>query len=246
MTIREIIQKLANMGFKIEYKQRYERLSESERKKAQKIAKKKDKVYEDKIYARGIRITSIDGIKYSGSVGNRIAREMLDTQLSQRQQEQLQRIRTPRAEPLPEDLVKRIRSVQARARRLRKKGQEKVGSISTKQVRNFLKEYGRNFVENELSNIERRQKKLVPTWLWQQLQQQFEINYSDYLTYLNEDDVTELYNLIMSNDGTNVRYEDYEKLRYTLYDINLAIFSDEISFANEAIKRMLEIARRLK
>ena len=246
MTIREIIQKLANMGFKIEYKQRYERLSESERKKAEKIAKKKDKAFENKVYARGIRITSIDGIKYSGSVGNRIAREMLDTQLSIRQQEQLQRIRTPRAEPLPEDLVKRIRSVQARARRLRKKGQEKVGSISTRQVRNFLKEYGRNFVENELSNIERRQKKLVPSWLWLQLQQQFEINYSSYLTYLNEDKVNELYDLIMNNDGSNVKYEEYEKLRYELYDVNMGLENNEIKLANDTIDSMLQTARRLK
>lgn len=246
MTIREIIQKLTNMGFNIEYKQRYERLSESERKKAQKIAKKKDKVYEDKVYARGIRITSIDGIKYSGSIGNRIAREMLDTQLSRRQQEQLQRIRTPRAEPLPEDLVKRIRSVQARARRLRKKGQDKVGSISTRQVRNFLKEYGRNFVENELSNIERRQKKLVPSWLWLQLQQQLEINYSSYLTYLNEDSVNELYDLIINNDGTNVKYEQYEKLRYEMYDVNMAIENNEIKLANDTIDSMLQTARRLK
>lgn len=246
MTIREIIQKLTKMGFKIEYKQRYERLSESERKKAQKIAKKKDKIYEDKVYARGIRITSIDGIKYFGSIGNRIAREMLDTQLSQRQQEQLQRIRTPRAEPLPKDLVKQIRSVQARARRLRKKGQEKVGSISTKQVRNLLKEYGRNFVENELSNIERRQKKLAPTWLWLQLQQQFEINYSSYLTYLNEDKVNELYDLIMNNDGTNVKYEEYEKLRYEMYDVNMGIENNEIKLANDTIDSMLQTARRLK
>ena len=94
----------------------------------------------------GYIIRKIDGQRFSGKVGNTIARNMVGAKLSQARQVQLARIRLPKGRkytklaPLPEDVKKALRKVQ---RSWRKKHPDIRGTASTKNIRWYLKEHGK-------------------------------------------------------------------------------------------------------
>ena len=66
----------------------------------------------------GYIIRKIDGQRFSGKIGNTIARTMVGAKLSQARQVQLARIRLPKGKrqqklaPVPEDVKKALRKVQ--------------------------------------------------------------------------------------------------------------------------------------
>lgn len=94
----------------------------------------------------GYIIRKIDGQKFSGKVGNTIARTMVGAELSQARQVQLARIRLPKGkrytkqEPVPEDVKKALRKVQ---KSWRKKHPDIRGTASMKNIRWYLKQHGK-------------------------------------------------------------------------------------------------------
>ena len=72
MTVRELINELIKQGHKVKFRER----SASE--------------------GKGVRITSIDGVHYTGSKGNEEARAILGVKLSEAYQTHLTKIKTPK------------------------------------------------------------------------------------------------------------------------------------------------------
>ena len=134
MTTRQIIQKLISEGHSVRFRER------------------------SKAEGSGVRITQIDGIRYSGSKGNIAARQMTGTTLSERRERHLKHIEQKakrfgrkRKEPLPEDITKRIERVQ---RRMRRQG-SKAGTITRKNFRFVVENFGFAEAERLLESAER-------------------------------------------------------------------------------------------
>ena len=91
----------------------------------------------------GIRITKIDGITYTGSTGNRVAREIAGKPLTEKQVKAREKSR-PRVAPLPKEIKKKIKRVQRIWRKRFGKQSERPpqGKISMKKVRWILKHQG--------------------------------------------------------------------------------------------------------
>ena len=129
MTIAEIIALLKDMGHEVKYKPR------------------KD---------GGIRITNINGQKFSGSTGNSLARAMTGQALSERRTAQLGTIRTPkgkwghkkRVEELDETTIKRIQKAQ---RLYRKNKVGKTATVTRKKYRETVRLYGKEEAERRLT-----------------------------------------------------------------------------------------------
>lgn len=108
----------------------------------------------------GIRITSLDGIKYTGSNGNKVARALTGATLSTRREAQLKKIRTKkgnwghrkRVNPLPDDVVKRIRKIQ---RLMRKNEINRTGIVTQRNYRYVLKTEGKEEADRRLAQAER-------------------------------------------------------------------------------------------
>lgn len=123
----DIVKDLVNEGYKIEY------------------------------YVRndgGIRVTKIDGRRFTGSEGNKVARAMVGATLSEARTQQLQKIRTPKGkwghrklEPLEEDTKKMIRKLQ---RIYRKRGVQ-AGKPTQRNYRYILKTYGKAEAQRRLT-----------------------------------------------------------------------------------------------
>lgn len=134
MNIRQIIKELEDLGYSVSY---YER---------------KD---------RGVRITRINGERFSGSKGNQKAREITGTHLSEAQIRALAKLKTPkgkgsynkrRKSPIDEDTKKRIRKLQYQ---YRKSGKQE-GKPTIRNYRYIAKKYGKKEAERLLRQSERR------------------------------------------------------------------------------------------
>ena len=133
MTMRQIVSQLESQGHKVKYTIR------------------KD---------GGIRITKINGKRFTGSQGNTIAREMAGQVLSTRREAQLKTIRSQkgqfghrkRVQQLPEQIIKRIRRVQAK---FRKNNVNRTGIVTQRNYRYVLKTYGQEEAERRLAQAER-------------------------------------------------------------------------------------------
>ena len=136
MSVREIIQMLKDMGMEVEYTERRD---------------------------GGVRITYINGTRFSGSTGNRVARAMVGATLSERRATQLKKIKTPKgkfghpkkkkAEVLTEEDKKQIRRLQRKLRKNQAKGHG--GTITFEQVRRVMREEGREATIEKLNRAER-------------------------------------------------------------------------------------------
>lgn len=119
LSVLEIIELLQEQGHEVEY------------------SKRKD---------GGYIIRKIDGRAFSGKTGNAFARNIVGAKLSQARQVQLAKIRTPkgrrqhRLEPIPEDVNKMLKKVQ---KSWRKKHPDIRGTATTRNVRWFLREHGK-------------------------------------------------------------------------------------------------------
>lgn len=96
---------------------------------------------------RGIRITSINGVKYKGSTGNIVARGLIGASVQHGK----------KLPPLPDEIRKQLLRVQ---RIFRKKG-IKAGKPTTKNVRYNLEKYGAEEVSRLLTEAERYAKGLA-------------------------------------------------------------------------------------
>lgn len=121
MTVRELINELIKQGHKVEFRERSER------------------------EGKGVRITSIDGVHYIGSEGNKQARAILGVKLSEAYQTHLTNIKTPKGKfgtkkkaPIDEEIKKKIRSLQ---RKFKKRGL-KEGMPTLRNYRFVLQNYG--------------------------------------------------------------------------------------------------------
>ena len=130
MTIRQLKDKLIQQGYDVTYRVR------------------KD---------GGILITSVNGHKYKGATGNRVARMLLGEKISERRQAQLkkitrQRVKKPRKiiVETPDDLERFRKRVM---RKWRKAGL--TGSISKKNLRQIIEDRGIRGAETYLVEMER-------------------------------------------------------------------------------------------
>lgn len=117
MKLNEVIQKLNQLGIKITYRKRGEK------------------------EGKGIRITSINGVKYTGSTGNIVARGLIGASVGTR----------PKVAPLDSEVKKALTRAQ---RKFRKSG-TKAGRPKTKNVRYNLKEKGKEETLRLLKQAER-------------------------------------------------------------------------------------------
>lgn len=221
---------LTSLGYDVRFVERKEKLSRTDKNLKKMIKRNSDMEQEirKRIYSRGVRITAIDGIKFSGSVGNQYARQLLDEPLSEKRTKQLEKIKKPRVAPLPEDLAKELRRVQRMANKMRKSltpedmedPKKQIPKITKKQIRYTLSQEGIESAFKELVNYERRIKKLVPTWLWEDFIMRIDLN-TPYFS--GQEDYSELWNqivqLVYSADIDKIGYyEHYDPLRQLLYE----------------------------
>lgn len=107
----------------------------------------------------GIRITRIDGIAYTGSIGNKVAREMVGRPLTEKQVKAREKSR-PRVTAIPEVVNKKLKRVQRIWRKRFGKQSERPpqGKVSKKQVRWLLKHQSLDRVLYGLEKKERYAK----------------------------------------------------------------------------------------
>lgn len=261
MNVRQIIAKLQSLGYQVEYTQRFERLSKSDIKKYTKLYPERAEYYATQKFARGVRITAIDGIKFSGSRGNEAARQMLGENLTIKRQQQLQRIQRPKLEALPKEIETALRRVQRLANKLRKEQTEEerldpkksIPRITKKNIRYTWKTYGSDVAMTQISDYERRIQKLVPTWLWDQLIAEATRDdrfFTDIAIEYNDEEFLNkwglLFSLLKEANIDNINYyDDYEPLRDMLYNLenNMpAKIKDNIPI----IETMLQIAYKIQ
>lgn len=135
MTVRELINELIKQGHKVEFRERSER------------------------EGKGVRITSIDGVSYTGSKGNKEARSMLGVSLSENYEIHLRKIKTPRGKfggknkkaPIDEEVKKQIKSLQ---RKFKKRGL-KEGMPTLRNYRYVMEKYGKEEADRLLEGASR-------------------------------------------------------------------------------------------
>lgn len=203
MTIKQIIKQLEEMGLSVSF---YQRMDPQGRK-------------------RGIRITSIDGTKYSGSSGNIIARELARTSLSAKQETQLKKIGV-RVEALPESLSKKLHKAQRlRRTQMKKTGDLNIPKITTKNIRFTWQTYGESEAEKQITDYMRRILQLVPTWLWDEYVARVikdTSTMSGQVPQVSDVLLTEWQNKTLSADIDKIGYYDsYEDLMILIYDIEM-------------------------
>ena len=274
MTTRELIRQLQSMGYSIDYKVRYERLGKaglkslvrqrlkqpkiSEKEFRQYLAKNPDftTYYQTTKFERGIRIKSIDGIKFTGSTGNKALRAIADVKLSVKQETQLKSIRKPRVEPLPKAIANELRKAQTLARKLTKAQTEEekldpkkiIPKITTKNIRYQIKQHGETKAYEVLYNYERRIKKLVPLWMWDQFLARVE---ADYPYFTNEEETKEIFKNMSSlvhtaNDEKINYYNDYDPLRELLYDAEDLLSKGLNEDSANKLQQMIPILNRFQ
>ena len=218
MTIKQIIKELENLGMSVSF---YQRMDPQGRK-------------------RGIRITSIDGTRYSGSSGNIIARELARTSLSAKQETQLKKI-TKRVAPLTAQLDKLLRKAQ-RQRRIRiKKTGEVLPKITRKNIRYTMEHYGEAEALKQISNYQRRIYKLVPLHLWDE----YTARVISDVSVMGNIDIsyrTEWQNKTLSANVNKIGYyNEYTDLMNLLYDIESSYMSNDYNLCTSLIVQSINI-----
>lgn len=134
MTIKEVIEELIDMGYNVSF------------------YKRKD---------GGVRITRINGERYSGSSGNKEARKITNSPMSEARTIALSKLKTPkgigsynkrRKPKLDDETRKRIQ----RAQRLYRKSGKKEGKPTIRNYRYILNTYGKEEADRLLRQAERR------------------------------------------------------------------------------------------
>lgn len=110
----------------------------------------------------GIRITSINGARFTGSTGNKQARIMAGVELSERRAKQLKTIKSAKGQwghqkrvkaIIDEETKARIRAVQRVFRKNKIKGRG--GTITQKNYRYALRHYGKAEADRRLAQAEK-------------------------------------------------------------------------------------------
>lgn len=139
MKVKDIIKELQRQGYQVKFRQRS--IKEGQ----------------------GIRITSINGSRFTGSQGNIYARSLLGTELSSVQRRHLESIRTPKKQfgstkqtliEVDEDTKRKIRNIQAKFRR---RGL-KEGVPTLRNYRYVLRNYGKAEADRLLEGASRYSK----------------------------------------------------------------------------------------
>ena len=140
MRIRDIIKQLQQQGFEIRTRER--------------SAKE----------GKGVRITSINGVHYTGSKGNEEARAILGLKLSAPQKQHLESIRvrkgrfgSKKKDPIPEEVKKKIAKLQ---RQFKKRGL-KEGMPTLRNYRYVMKHYSKEEADRLLDSASRYAKDIA-------------------------------------------------------------------------------------
>ena len=217
MSVWEMIQALARQGHEVSFKKRSD---------------------------GGYLITKIDGIRYVGATGNKIARSLLGTSLEEALKANKGLAKTltenikivqkkTRLEPIDEEIKKALRKTQ----RLWRKNNvaTEAGMITTKSVRNSIKVYGKKVTLEKLEQAQRYARGIAYTENVKHLRDYI----LDYANELNNDDLRNLANKIWANRDTIMDkciYPAYKRL----YDL------DKVGDDKLAIKQIaLEVERTL-
>lgn len=129
MTLRDIVAGLQQAGYKVTYRNRSD---------------------------GGIIITSINGKRYKGAEGNKIAREILGLKISTRRSQQLRKITRTRRSKLPKPITPESLEQQRKrvVRKWRKAGLE--GSIAKSNLEAVIRDRGVEGAKTYLDNMEKR------------------------------------------------------------------------------------------
>lgn len=115
----------------------------------------------------GYLITKINGVRYKGAEGNRVAREMLtpmnipNVQLSAGRAKQLKMIKPKKGtkpsklEAIPEDVKTKIKDLQKKYKKASNKSKRDAGSIGIRHYRYMKKKYGEKEAREYLERAER-------------------------------------------------------------------------------------------
>lgn len=218
MTIKQIIKQLEEMGLSVSF---YQRMDSQGRK-------------------RGIRITSIDGTKYSGSSGNIVARKLLQTSLSFKQETQLNKI-TKRVTQLTSQLDKMLKRAQRQRRIRMKKTGEVLPKITRKNIRYTWEHYGEAEALKQITNYERRIHKLVPLHLWDE----YSARVISDVAVMDNIDIsyrTEWQNKTLSANVDKIGYyNEYTDLMNLLYDIESSYMNGDYNLCTSLIVQSINI-----
>ena len=178
------------------------------------------------------RITEINGVTYTGSTGNKVARQILGVKISEKREKQLARIRKPKLPPLPHEVDKRIRRVQ----KLWKKNKiEREGYVGRRGARYNLKKYGEEETLRKLSEQERYARGLAYSetiqWIIDYIRDQIIPKVSPQ----DKNTLKEIITLIENNKST-IKEADISPIHDYLYD-----FRDGKISALEAKRRIESI-----
>lgn len=211
MSVWEMIQELARLGHEVSFKKRSD---------------------------GGYLITKIDGIRYVGATGNKIARSLLGTTLEEalKANKGLAKTLTEnikvvqkkiRLEPIDEEVKKALRKTQ----RLWRKNnvQTEAGMITTKSVRKSIKTYGKEITLQKLSQAQRYARGIAYTENVKELKDHI----LKFANDLNNDDLRNLANKIWANRDTIMDkciYPAYKRL----YDL------DKVGDDKLAIKQIVQ------
>lgn len=106
----------------------------------------------------GVLITSIDGVKYKGATGNKVARWMAGEQLSERRGQQLQTVtrqRKVKARKIQPTTPANLEKIRVRVMRKWRKANLR-GSISKRNLRQMIQDRGIEGAATYLEEMERR------------------------------------------------------------------------------------------
>ena len=148
MKVTEMVKQLESLGFNVKTYQRYD------------VRGRK----------RGILITQINGTRYTGASGNKVARDLLNVEMSDYQKQALHVLNTPdkktgkvtapkdrKKAPIPEDVTKKMQRIQ---RQYRKKGKE-YGEPTLKKYRWNVANKGKEEADRLLNQAEKYVKGIV-------------------------------------------------------------------------------------
>ena len=177
MSVWEMIQELARLGHEVSFKKRSD---------------------------GGYLITKIDGIRYVGATGNKIARSLLGTTLEEALKANKGLAKTlienikivqkkRRLAPIDEEIKKAIRKTQ----RLWRKNNvaSEAGMITTKSVRASIKKYGKKITLQKLEQAQRYARGIA----YEENIKHLRDFILDYANKLNNDDLRRLANKIWTN-----------------------------------------------
>lgn len=211
------------------------------------VAELRNQGYQVKVRVRGakegsgLRITSINGKSFTGSAGNKYARQLLNTDLSDLQRRHLESIKSPKKkfgnvkrklEPVDDETKKRIKRLQ---RQFKKKG-IKNGVPTLRNYRYALRHYDKAEADRLLEQAERYLKGQAYT---KNIEVLIERMKNDQTTHYNQDiedakDIIENYYNIGAPEFMDYQLNNIYDYLY-IYEENINIQED----ARTAAKNLL-------